>query len=95
MRFSLDRVVGVWVAEEGEKVDPDVDNKARRAHSPGHRLLVCLMLGAVSHVLEEAPCRSQDWLGIGRTEFSLASSTAMCRILHKSLTLTNPYFPCL
>lgn len=57
MRFSLDRVVGVWVAEEGEKVDPDVENKAKRAHNPGHRLLICLMLGAVSHALEEAPCR--------------------------------------
>lgn len=45
-------MAGVWVAEEREKVDPAVENKARRAHSPGHRLLVCLMLGAVSHVLK-------------------------------------------
>lgn len=57
MRFSLDRVVGVWVAEEGEKVDPDVENKARRAHSPGHRLLVCLMLGAVFQFPELARYR--------------------------------------
>lgn len=85
MRFSLDRVAGVWVAEQREKVGPAVQNKARRVHIPGHRL-------GMLDVWYCFPCFGRDslqvtgfwmadWLGLGRTEFGLASSTCYMRNL--------------